>query len=53
MRDLSKLDPSRRLPELPVMTTGATQHELARSLRKAGASSVQAWVLARTPDPRY
>ncbi len=36
-----------------VMTTGATLHELARSLRQAGASSVQAWVLARTPEPRH
>jgi ComF family protein len=32
-----------------VMTTGATLTELARCLRDAGASSVQAWVLARTP----
>ncbi|MEJ6007891.1 ComF family protein [Paucibacter sp. AS339] len=33
-----------------VMTSGATLFELARMLRKAGASHVQAWVLARTPD---
>lgn len=36
-----------------VMTTGATIHELALTLRRAGALSVQAWVLARTPDPRH
>lgn len=34
-----------------VMTTGATMSELARVLRQAGVRSVQAWVLARTPDP--
>ncbi len=34
-----------------VMTSGATLFELARVLRKAGASHVQAWVLARTPEP--
>lgn len=33
-----------------VMTTGATARELARTLRRAGASAVQVWVLARTPD---
>lgn len=32
-----------------VMTTGATLHELARTLQRAGAHEVQAWVLARTP----
>jgi ComF family protein len=32
-----------------VMTTGATAAEAARVLRAAGAASVQAWVLARTP----
>jgi ComF family protein len=32
-----------------VMTTGATVHELALTLQRAGASSVHAWVLARTP----
>jgi ComF family protein len=34
-----------------VMTTGATAAEAARVLRAAGAASVQAWVLARTPRP--
>jgi ComF family protein len=34
-----------------VMTTGATMNELAKVLRKCGASSVSAWVVARTlPD---
>lgn len=33
-----------------VMTSGATLFEAARVLRAAGASSVQAWVLARTPE---
>ncbi len=32
-----------------VMTTGATLYELARVLRQAGATRIQAWVLARTP----
>ncbi len=32
-----------------VMTTGATVAEIARTLRQAGASAVQVWVLARTP----
>jgi ComF family protein len=31
-----------------VMTTGATVNELARVLKRAGALSVHAWVLART-----
>jgi ComF family protein len=31
-----------------VMTTGATMNELAKNLKRAGASSVQAWVVART-----
>jgi ComF family protein len=31
-----------------VMTTGATMNELARVLKRAGAWSVRAWVLART-----
>lgn len=33
-----------------VMTTGATLHQAANALLRAGAASVQAWVLARTPD---
>jgi ComF family protein len=32
-----------------VMTTGATSAEATRALLQAGASSVQVWVLARTP----
>jgi ComF family protein len=31
-----------------VMTTGATMNELARVVKRAGARSVRAWVLART-----
>jgi ComF family protein len=31
-----------------VMTTGATMNELARVLKRAGARSIRAWVLART-----
>lgn len=34
-----------------VMTTGATAAEIAKTLRQAGARSVQVWVLARTPRP--
>lgn len=34
-----------------VMTSGATLFELARVLRQAGVAQVQAWVLARTPEP--
>lgn len=34
-----------------VMTSGATLYELARVLLQAGAMSVQAWVIARTPEP--
>lgn len=34
-----------------VMTSGATLYELARVLRQAGVVSVQAWVVARTPEP--
>lgn len=34
-----------------VMTSGATLHELARVLLQAGVMSVQAWVVARTPEP--
>lgn len=33
-----------------VMTTGATLHQAANALLRGGAASVQAWVLARTPD---
>jgi len=33
-----------------VMTSGATLFELARVVRQAGASDVQAWVIARTPE---
>ncbi len=32
-----------------VMTSGATLHEAALALRRAGAHDVQAWVAARTP----
>jgi len=32
-----------------VLTTGATLHELAKALRRAGAREVTGWVLARTP----
>ncbi|OWQ87759.1 hypothetical protein CDN99_17775 [Roseateles aquatilis] len=32
-----------------VMTSGATLHEAALALRRAGAADVQAWVAARTP----
>jgi len=31
-----------------VMTTGASIEELARTLRKAGAGQISAWVVART-----
>jgi len=34
-----------------VMTSGATLFELARVLLQAGAMTVQAWVIARTPEP--
>lgn len=34
-----------------VMTTGATLHAAALALRRAGASTVSALVLARTPAP--
>ena len=33
-----------------VMTSGATLFEIGRVLQAAGAASVQAWVLARTPE---
>lgn len=32
-----------------VITTGSTVEEIARLLRKAGASSIEVWCLARTP----
>ena len=35
-----------------VMTTGATMSALATLLRRHGAASVQAWVVARTPRPQ-
>jgi ComF family protein len=31
-----------------VMTTGATLNEIARNLRRAGASEVEGWIVART-----
>lgn len=34
-----------------VMTSGATLYELAGVLLQAGVMSVQAWVVARTPEP--
>ena len=34
-----------------VMTTGATVHEAAAALHRAGVAAVQVWVLARTPAP--
>ena len=34
-----------------VMTTGATLDEAARTLLRAGAAAVEAWVVARTPRP--
>lgn len=34
-----------------VMTTGATVDAIARALRTAGAGRVDAWVVARTPEP--
>ena len=36
-----------------VMTTGSTAQALARVLREAGARRVDAWVLARTPEPGH
>jgi ComF family protein len=35
-----------------VMTTGATLRECARTLRRAGVMRVDAWALARAPQPR-
>lgn len=34
-----------------VMTSGSTLYELAGTLLQAGVMSVQAWVVARTPEP--
>jgi predicted amidophosphoribosyltransferase len=34
-----------------VMTTGASLEEFARTLKRAGAASVENWVVARTPPP--
>jgi predicted amidophosphoribosyltransferase len=34
-----------------VMTTGATLAAAALALRRAGATRVEAWVVARTPPP--
>ena len=34
-----------------VMTTGASLDEFARTLKRAGAASVENWVVARTPTP--
>lgn len=34
-----------------VMTTGSTAAEIAGALRQAGATTVEIWVLARTPRP--
>jgi predicted amidophosphoribosyltransferase len=36
-----------------VMTTGASLSELARTLRAAGAASVENWVVARTLPPPH
>ena len=35
-----------------VLTTGATLNELARNLRKAGASEIQGWMVARAVKPQ-
>lgn len=35
-----------------VMTTGATVHECARVLKRAGVERVDVWALARAPAPR-
>ncbi|MEO8460151.1 MAG: ComF family protein [Dokdonella sp.] len=35
-----------------VMTTGATVHECARALKKAGVARIDIWVLARAPHGR-
>ena len=58
VRGVFAIEP-RRLAELQgqhvvivddVMTSGATLFEIARVLRAAGATRVQAWVIARTPE---
>jgi ComF family protein len=36
-----------------VMTTGATLHEFAKTLKAAGAAHVENWVVARTPPGRH
>jgi predicted amidophosphoribosyltransferase len=36
-----------------VLTTGATLNEAARCLLDAGAASVSAWAVARTPAPSH
>jgi predicted amidophosphoribosyltransferase len=35
-----------------VVTTGSTVTELARLLKRSGASRVDVWAVARTPDDR-
>ena len=46
------LDGARVVVVDDVMTTGATVDAVARALKAAGAARVDAWVVARTPDPR-
>ena len=36
-----------------VLTTGATASSLATTLRDAGASTIEIWCLARTPEPQH
>ncbi|MBE9537457.1 MAG: ComF family protein [Proteobacteria bacterium] len=36
-----------------VLTTGATAAAIATTLRDAGASHIEIWCLARTPEPQY
>lgn len=36
-----------------VLTTGATAHALARSLKSAGAARVSVWTVARAPRPTF